>query len=242
MAAKASTAAATSERLKMSSAASTPAPVQNCGYMTDNVTYVDAGKDVFIGKAPLPLNVQGAFWLVDDGGDALVAFGTPPDGEAGGECSNGRLAERPGKNGSFCTTISTVQPGGWTFQGYGTPPLFGGHFPTEADKFYLECGMKWEYVDSETAPTKMDLIPSPTRSGCVNVFALTTTTGVYKGKKEGGHFWRITTKAVGIVPMPSWLPGNFDMIQVMDGNGTKIQPAWDMFAAANKQIVSYDGR
>lgn len=54
----------------------------------------------------------------------------------------------------------------------------------------------------------------------------------------------MTTKALGIIPMPSWLPGDFDMVQVMDASGQRIQPAWDTFTSRNTKdprIVSYDG-
>ena len=75
------------------------------------------------------------------------------------------------------------------------------------------------------------------------MFAAAPTTGVYSGTKYGGEYWRVTTKALGVVPLPSWMPGNFDMIQVMDAQGTRIQPAWSKFASDNKKgIVVYDGK
>ena len=218
----------------------------NCDYVSDRVRYVNVSDinatgpnaTVFVGKGPLPENLRGVFWLVDDGGDALVSLGADPAGSSpGDECSTGQLDEHN------CATVSTVRPGGWIFQGVATPAgMFGGAFPSPADKLYRDCGMKWQYcLDNATEPTKIDLKPSATRS-CVNVFALSTTTASYKGKKNGGHYWRVITKALGIIPMPSWLPGNFDMIQVMDENGEWIQPAWDMFAATNAQIVYYEGK
>merc|ERR1711988_427488 len=103
-----------------------------------------------------------------------------------------------------------------------------------------KCGMKWEYCfNDNTNPTHMDLNPHHTRgfgeAGCIDPFPLTTTTAEYKDKKLGGHYWRVTTKAFGKIPVPG--PGNFDMIQVMDGHGNRIQPAWDAFAKANKQTM-----
>merc|ERR1711957_1157242 len=106
--------------------------------------------------APLPENVQGMFWLVDDGGDALIAFG----GSGNGECSNGKLTEESAgwgwkKTKQYCTTVSTVRQGGWTFQAQGTPKgVFGGNFPTGADKIYKTCGSKWKFCyNSNTNPT-----------------------------------------------------------------------------------------
>lgn len=218
----------------------------NCDYVSDKVYYLDVDKitasHVYLGKAPLPKNAQGAFWLVDDGGDALVAFGTSPDGDDSGECSNGKLVQEADSS-RYCTTVSTVRPGGWTFQAFGTPSpgVSGGEFPTAADRFYRMCGTKWQFCfDSNVTTAQLEAIPLITRGPpCINVFALTSTVGEYKGTKYGGEYWRITTKALGI-PLPSFVPGNFDMIQVMDGEGNKVQPAWDMFAKANKQIVIYD--
>lgn len=219
----------------------------NCDYVSDKVHFVDVdnitGKmdqSVYIGKSPLPEKIQGAFWLVDDGGDALVAFGSPPGG-GNGECNNGNLTKEADRE-SYCATVSTVRPGGWTFQALATPGgLFGGKFPSPADSFYRTCGTKWKFCfDSNGDPSTFDAKAISTRGlPCVNVFALASTTGEYKGSKYGGHYWRVTTKALGIVPMPSWLPGNFDMIQVMDAQGNRIQPAWDNFASKNKQIVYY---
>lgn len=219
----------------------------NCDYVSDKVTYFDVANinssgPVFIGKAPLPEKIQGVFWLVDDGGDAVVSFGAPAGGGSG-ECSNGKLTKQAGSD-SYCSSISTVRPGGWIFQGIATPPgISGGKFPSSADSFYRTCGTKWQFCfDSDTNPTSFDAKALATRGlPCVNVFSLATTTGEYKGVKSGGHYWRVTTKAMGVIPLPSWCPGNFDMIQVMDGNGDKVQPAWDMFAKANKQIVYYEG-
>ena len=215
----------------------------NCAYVSEKVTYTDVDKinasNVYFGTSPLPERVQGAFWLKDDGGNSLIGLGTPPGGDGSGECNNGRLSKQEGN--LYCTFISTVHPGGWAFQAVAAPVHpFGGKFPSPADEFYRKCGMKWKYCAIKDL-TKLDLIPSPMRS-CVNVFALSSTTGEYKGTLYGGQYWKITTKALGIVPLPSWIPGNFDMIQVMDGKGNKIQPAWDMFAKDNKQIVTYDAK
>lgn len=222
----------------------------SCDYVSSNVKYVDVDKiltsgAVYVGKAPLPERTHGMFWLVDDGGDALVSFGGPPGGVGTGECSSGKLTQEGGEDDktSYCTTISTVRPGGWTFQAFGTPPgVSGGKFPTNADSFYEMCGSKWKFCfDSNQDPTSATAVPEKSRSWCVNVMAASTTTAEYKGTKHGGHYWRVTTKALGIIPLPSWVPGNFDMIQVVDGDGNKVQPGWDMFAAANKQIVVYTG-
>jgi hypothetical protein len=222
----------------------------SCDYVSDEVTYVDvdsidtSGNDVvYIGRSPLPENAQGVFWLKDDGGDALVSFGKAEGGDDGMECNNGRLSQDPGSNGMFCTTISTVRRGGWTFQAEATPWPFGGKFPSAADEFYRTCGEKWKFCfDSQDNPQTLDAKPISTRGfPCVNVFEASTTTGEYKGTKDGGHYWRITTKALGVIPLPSWVPGNFDMIQVMDGSGARVQPAWDNFAEQNKQIVVYTG-
>lgn len=214
-----------------------------CDYVSDKVQYIDveaidASGPVFIGKAPLPENIQGVFWFKDDGGDGLVSFGGPHEND---ECSNGKLTEDTDNSGKFCTAVSTVRPGGWTYQAEATPSPFGGHFPSVADKFYLGCGEKWKFCfDSNSNPTSLDAAPISTRGfPCVNVFEATKTTGVYKGTQNGGHLWRVTTKAFGVFPLPSFVPGNFDVIQVMDGSGNRVQPAWDTFAAANKQIVYY---
>merc|ERR1719446_33201 len=86
--------------------------------------------------------------------------------------------------------------------------------------------MTWNWCfDSDNSPTKFDAYPEAKRS-CVNVMAMGSTKGEYKGQKDGGHYWRVTTLGLGIIPLPDWVLGNFDMIQVMDGNGAKIQPAW----------------
>ena len=223
-----------------------------------NFSGASSSKVVNIGTDPLPERAQGAFWLVDDGGDAIVALGPPPGGRAagaqharapaaagvagGGEpaCSVGELGKD--SKGRWCTSVSTVQPGGWLFQGEATPRgVFGGKFPSPADRFYRGCGTRWEFCfDDEVEPSAIALRAIPTRS-CANVFALTTTAAEYKGRKDGGHYWRVTTKALGVVPMPPWLPGNFDMIQILDAEGRKLQPAWNNFAIANEQIVSYQG-
>jgi hypothetical protein len=221
------------------------ANASNCDYVSDKVQYFDVSKinasgPVYIGKAPLPKNIQGVFWLKDDGGDSLVSFGAPLGGDDNAECSNGKLTP---KGKSFCTRVSNVQGRGWTYQDVATPAgPFGGKFPSAADKFYRTCGMKWEFCfDSEANPTTWTGSALSSRGlPCVNVFAMASTTGVYKGAMYGGEYWKVTTKALGIVPMPSWLPGNFEMIQVMDGNGNRILPAWDNFAKVNKQIVYYD--
>lgn len=222
----------------------------NCGYVSDKVQYVnvsdiDANGPVYIGKEPLPARFQGVFWLVDDGGDALVSFGKPEGGDDSVECNNGKLSEDTEANSEYkyCTTVSTVRPGGWTFQAQGTPWPFGGAFPTAADEFYRTCGTKWKFcLDAMDEPTKLKADPIAQRGlPCVNVFAAASTTGEYKGTKDGGEYWRVTTKAVGVIPLPSFIPGNFDMIQVMDADGSKIQPAWDNFAAKNEQIVYYEG-
>lgn len=226
----------------------TKASGSNCDYVSDKVQYYDVSKinasgPVFIGKAPLPPKIQGVFWLKDDGGDALVSFGAPPGGDGSGECNTGKLIPKASDQKSYCTTVSNVRAGGWTYQGVATPAgVFGGKFPSAADSFYRTCGMKWEFCfDSETDPTTWDGKAVSTRGlPCVNAFALASTTGVHSGTMYGGQYWKVTTKALGIVPMPSWLPGNFDMIQVMDGNGDKIQPAWDNYAKGNQQIVYYD--
>lgn len=221
----------------------------NCEYVSDQVKYVDvddidASGPVYVGKAPLPKRLQGVFWYVDDGGDALVSLGGPEGGDDSVECNNGKLSEDTERNGEnkYCTTVSTVRPGGWMFQAQGTPWPFGGKFPTAADELYLTCGMKWKFcTNSMDEPTKLEAIPISQRGlPCINVFAMTSTTGEYKGTKDGGEFWRVTTTALGI-PMPPFIPGNFDMVQVMDANGKRIQPAWDNFAAENKQIVYYEG-
>lgn len=218
----------------------------NCDYVSDKVQYFDVDKittagPIHIGKAPLPEKIQGVFWLVDDGGDALVSLGGDDEN---GECNNGRLVEESvnwwSSEKQYCTTVSTVRPGGWTFQAKGTP--HAGDFPTMADSFYRSCGSKWKYCfDSATDPKTASFLPLTTRAfPCVNLFALSTTEAEYKGKKQGGEYWRVTTKIAGI-PVPPSVPGNFDMIQVMDAQGNKIQPAWDEFAKANKQIVYYTG-
>jgi len=204
-----------------------------------NVSDITPDGPVYVAKDPIPENVQGMFWLVNDGGDALVSFGGPVGSDGRGECNTGRL-EKVADN-KQCVSISTVREGGWTFQAVAKPGLSGGPYPTPADRFYDGCGMKWKFcLDSDTSPTSFDASPTSTRWGCVNVMAASSTTGEYKGLKNGGHYWRVTTKALGIIPLPNWVLGNFDMFQVMDGAGKKVLPAWDMFAAANKQIVVYD--
>merc|ERR1712166_212883 len=220
----------------------------NCDYVSDKVTYYDTdsiGPDgpVYVGNTSLPSRLQGVFWLVNDGGDALVSFGAPPGGDPQAECNNGRLVQ---DGSAYCATVSTVRPGGWTFQAFGTPypGVSGGSFPTSADSFYRTCGEKWKFCfDDETQPTSFDAKALSSRYWCLNVFAAASTTGVYNGTKYGGEYWRVTTKALGVVPLPSWMPGNFDMIQVMDAQGTRIQPAWSKFASDNKKgIVVYDGK
>merc|ERR1712166_1428824 len=90
----------------------------NCDYVSDKVTYYDTdsiGPDgpVYVGNTSLPSRLQGVFWLVNDGGDALVSFGAPPGGDPQAECNNGRLVQ---DGSAYCATVSTVRPGGWTFQ------------------------------------------------------------------------------------------------------------------------------
>lgn len=214
----------------------------DCSYLSDKVRYAnvsDIGPEgpIYIGKAPLPENLQGAFWLVNDGGDALISLGGPVGGDGSGECGNGKLAQDGDK---YCSSVSTVRGGGWSYQAITRPGLSSGPFPTIADRLYRDCGMKWKWCfDSDSAPTMFDASPENLRA-CVNVMALASTKGKYKGMKHGGHYWRVTTLGLGIIPLPDWVLGNFDMIQVMDSNGAKVQPAWDMFAAANEQIVVYD--
>jgi len=219
----------------------------NCDYVSDSVQYVNVSEisssgPLFVGRSPLPDRVQGVFWFVDDGGDALISLGSGPNNKPDDECNSGVLTRQ---GNQMCTSISTVRPGGWTFQAEATPKLFGGKFPSIADEFYRTCGSKWTFCfDAATSGTPAKLTASATATRglpCVNVFSLASTTGEYQGTKYGGHYWRVTTKALGIVPLPSFVPGDFDMIQVMDGNGQKIQPAWNKFAEANEQIVFYTG-
>lgn len=201
---------------------------------------ITADGPMYIGKAPLPAKLQGVFWLVDDGGDALISLGAPPGSDGSGRCANGKLVQKEADK--FCSSISTVRPGQWSYQQVTKPGLSGGKFPTVADKFYDSCAIEWKWCfNSEDDPTVFKADPVQHRSACVNVMAMGTTHGKYEGEKWGGHYWRVTTLGLGVVPLPDWLLGNFDMIQVMDGNGQKIQPAWDKFAAANPAgIVMYD--
>jgi len=165
----------------------------NCDYVSDKVSYIGlenitASGRVNIGKAPLPDKLQGVFWLVDDGGDALVSLGAPAGGGSNSdECNNGRLTD---DDGSYCATISTVRPGGWSFQAFATPDpgVSGGAFPSAADSFYRTCGTKWKFCfDSDVDPTTFDAKALSTRGlPCVNVFALTTTTGIYQGASGAG--------------------------------------------------------
>jgi hypothetical protein len=213
----------------------------DCSYLSNKVSYVNVSDitsegPIYVGKAPLPEKLHGMFWLVNDGGDALVSLGGPVRGDGSGDCGSGKLAQHGSK---YCSSVSTVRGGGWSYQAVTKPGLSSGPFPTIADRLYDSCGMKWNWCfDSDSDPTLFDADPVNLRH-CVNLMAMASTKGEYKGRQYGGHYWRVTTLGLGIIPLPSWLLGNFEMIQVMDGSGVKIQPAWDMFAKENDQIVVY---
>eukprot|EP00931_Biecheleriopsis_adriatica_P076248 TRINITY_DN49979_c0_g1_i1.p1 TRINITY_DN49979_c0_g1~~TRINITY_DN49979_c0_g1_i1.p1 ORF type:complete len:295 (-),score=35.60 TRINITY_DN49979_c0_g1_i1:390-1223(-) len=206
-----------------------------------NVSDITGNGPLFIGKDPLPARIQGVFWFKDDGGDALVSYGAGPNTSDSSSCSNGLLK----KNGDkWCTSISTIRPGGWTFQAEATPPgTYGGPFPSVPDKLYYDCSMRWDMCfDSDTEPSFQSSTPHP-MSWCVNLMLPSVTTSTYWGApaKYGGHVWNVSTSFFGVIDSEDLsVPGDFLMIQVMDATGTKIQPAWDMFESQNSQIVYYE--
>merc|ERR1719454_2382416 len=98
----------------------------DCSYLSNKIRYVDVADigpegPIFIGKSNLPENLQGAFWLVNDGGDALISLGGPVGSDGSGQCASGRLQMEKAHPGKYCSKVSTVRKGGWSFQAITKP-------------------------------------------------------------------------------------------------------------------------
>lgn len=182
----------------------------------DNIT---ADGPLLLGKDPLPANLQGLFWLTEQGtSSALVSFGGPNND--GGGCSTGQLL-----GNKYNVRVSGDRV--WSFA---TGPLIANL------KLVDLLDLVYHFVfDDGANPTKCQIYPE-SRSVGITLTAewiLDFEAHFLEGGDEafpGSVVWN----------RPSYIlnheakAAEYVLVQVMDAEGQKIEPAWSKFVEYQK--------
>lgn len=179
---------------------------------------VDGYGPMVVGVAPLPENIQGLWWLTNQGASsALVSFGGPNFDGAG--CSTGLLDP-------YGRTRVRVE---------------GERSFSTAQRDYADLGLEafdgvydfyFNTNDTHSNPTFAHIAASNINgfpfTGSGDFFANFSMTFLPEGRPEyaGSKVWLRQTSFMGINAGEDYL-----LVQVVDGNRQKIEPAWSKFQA-----------
>mmetsp|Transcript_89545 Transcript_89545/g.191882 ORF Transcript_89545/g.191882 Transcript_89545/m.191882 type:complete len:374 (-) Transcript_89545:42-1163(-) len=164
-----------------------------------------------LGTAPLPEVMQGIFWLTAQGrSSALASFGGPT--RDGGGCSPGQLAD-----GRYDVRVAGDRV--WAFA---DPEYLSWKFVEAVDLVYHFI------FDDTLSPKKVQIYPE------ARVLDVTLTAewlldfegDLAEGGDErwpGSVVWKRPSKVLGKEVSA------YDLVQVMNGNGERIEPAWSDF-------------
>jgi hypothetical protein len=212
----------------MSSSTSYEAPAAIAGQQAVRVEDIDGTGPMILGTAPLPLALRGIWWVTSPSSSSslLLSFGGPNND--GNGCSLGYISG--GKNSYKIRAegdrvISTSEPSGM-------------------DKI-VEAGDKVYYFefDSAESPTfgRVDIVfeglgagmPSqwPQRVMSSEMHLLADGDADY----PGSLVWLRNTTIWGLNPM-----SDTKIVQVIDGTGRKLEPAWSKFLNAEKNPDNRD--
>lgn len=204
-----------------------------CGHEAYREVHVhidDFGRDqhpLIVGKAPLPPQLRGVFWLTEqENSSALMSFGGPNSDGCG--ASTGKL-EIDGKYKIYCAgdrIWSVHEPDAWV----------GPHgFWTRCAGYYYN----FKFDDSEDPqcaqiwPTLENLCCYFVPSCCLKFeMHLSTTEPEY----PGSYVWKRVSYQCGKVLEEA----AYDLVQVIDENGKRIEPAFSLCEEYMKDEKHYD--
>jgi len=175
----------------------------------------DATEAIRIGKAPLPKQLRGIYWLSDQkDSSALMSFAQSNDG---GGYSSGQITEKADGTGSYMVRVGGDKV--WSFA-----DRAGGFKLANL----LDLVYHFEF-DNATNPTKAQIFPAADNLMSLKVTA-TQLLDFRMTLEHGGEFpnsvwWGRDSFAVG----QEMKDKAYKLIQIVDENGTKLSPAWDEF-------------
>lgn len=186
---------------------------------------IDGGGPFIVGTAPLPSSLQGLFWLTDQGkSTGLISFGGPnADNVTGGgeRCSTGRISK------GYCVRVSGDRV--WSL----ASPVLSFVYATHDIKYVFT-------FDDPERPTHATIDPYADWSGLLpgyNLFWFSTfeMTLLAAGHPDfnGSVVWERASK------MP-FKTSYYNAVQVVDGAGRRIEPAWTRFVEYEKREVGTD--
>lgn len=176
------------------------------------VNDITADGPLIVGRSPLPLQLQGLFWLTDQKNQsALMSFGGP--NTDGGGCSSGSL--ELGKDGKAHYCIHLFGDRVWSHSGDFGAKVANEHF----DDFY-------KYVfDDASNPTFAKVEGMVGKISQIKLYYNMTLVEKGLPKYPNSVVWR---RDSCFIDCEHYTILHY-VVQVMDGNGRRIQPAWNMF-------------
>lgn len=184
---------------------------KDLGERSAKCSSVATDKPIRIGGSSLPQNLQGVFWLMDQGdSSSIVSFAASNDGAG---ISTGVLSP----NGDYKIRVGGDRT--WSF-----------HDRTNNYNLARAIDLVYKFsFDSPTEPTRAQIHPQALNFWDITLSAewlLDFTADLYPA---GTHelykesvVWRRSSSVIGI----GVEQGNYDLVQVMDVNGEPIQPAY----------------
>lgn len=176
-----------------------------------------------VGKAPLPPQLRGMFWLTkQDNMSAIMSFGGPTND--GGKCSLGVL----GEDGKYVVRVAGDRC--WAMASMAKVPRIG-----QLDLIYNFC------FDSATDPRKCQIWPELRTLGVwltaewLLDFEMLLTDG--DDAFPGSVVWSRPSYLFG---KGSGLSSEYALVQVIDEHGAVIQPAFDKFVAFQNSAKAGD--
>jgi hypothetical protein len=210
-----------------------PADLQPQGELKScKVSELTGDGPMLIGKAPMPKNLRGLFWLHAQGDSSCLASMGGPSND-GGEFSTGQMSK------DYWIRVSGDRS--WAFADKDSPTL------KSAAKFDVAYDFQWDSVED---PTFAQIYIKFLKLGFTIESEWLMDYEMYlvpEGLEEypGSVVWRRRSKFIN--GLLNWAAGwddthktkpgesggaNYYLVQVIDENGERIQPAFDKFAEA----------
>jgi len=200
-------------------------PQSQMAEQTHQCESVDKSGPLRVGTAPLPPQLRGVFWLAEQGdSSALMSFAKSNDGAG---LSQGFLARRPEDGYNYKIRVGGDRT--WSFH-------------DKASSWGLVEALDLIYnfrMDNATDPTSAQIIPSGSNLGGLTLDASWLLDFQMKllanhSRYPNSMVWGRPSRVLGFEG------GYYDLIQVMNEKGDKLQPAFDDWVGYCKSSATGD--
>ena len=177
---------------------------------------------LILGGSGLPQSLQGIFWLTNQkSSSAAMSFGGPSND--GNGASTGQLSD----DGRYDIRVAGDRVWSFATEGPGTT------YNAAADQ---DLVYHFEFDDAET-PRHASIVPSfqvcvgpfcrrvPVPSQGMDFQATLADPGEFQGAYPGSVVWKRNSYILGREIESAY----YDLVQVVDGGGNRIEPAWSLY-------------